>query len=271
MFPIRDQNRTESFPIFAYGIIAINVLVFLYQANLNPEEERNLIRDFGFKPAFAVAYFQGEKEIIYREQVLSQDFLGQPVAEVMEMPMRVDFWNSLFPLLTSLFLHGGIAHLLGNMWFLHIFGDNVEDRLGRVRFLIFYFVAGLAASLAQFAVSPGSTVPCVGASGAISGVLGAYALIFPHARVLSVIPLGFFLQLLEIPAYIFLFIWFGLQVVSGLFSSPGEGGVAWWAHIGGFLAGAAFVKVIPPRGPRAGRLRGRLGGPRDVPFWHVRE
>ncbi len=163
-----------------------------------------------------------------------------------------------------MFLHGGLWHLLGNLWFLYIFGDNVEDRIGSGRYLLFYFLSGFGASLAQIAFSPESAVPCIGASGAISGVLGAYAVSFPQARILSAIPFLYMIQLVEIPAVAFLFIWFGIQVLSGLFSSPVQGGVAWWAHIGGFVAGIALVKFLFAR-PYPTR-RSPWGRARDVPF-----
>lgn len=141
----------------------------------------------------------------------------------------------LFTLLSSMFLHGGVMHLVGNMWFLHIFGDNVEDKMGRVGFMLFYLCCGLGASIAQVLVSTGSDIPIVGASGAIAGVLGAYFRLFPGAQIMTLVPLGFFTRILEIRALWFLGAWLGIQVVQAFL---GGGGVAWWAHIGGFAVGA---------------------------------
>jgi membrane associated rhomboid family serine protease len=266
MFPLRDHNRSETRPFLTYSIIALNVLVFLYQATLPEGGGEELVMEMGLKPAFVVGFLHGEKVVEYERLTPARDRFGRMVVVEDHQPVRVTFWNSLFPFLASMFLHGGIAHLLGNMWFLHIFGDNVEDRLGHGRYLFFYLLAGFAASLAQVVVSPDSPVPCVGASGAISGVLGAYAISFPSARVLSLVPLGFFIQLIEIPAVAFLFIWFGIQVLSGLLSQTGGGGVAWWAHIGGFLVGLLWVKLVPPRRPTSSPW-GRV---RDVDFRHYR-
>jgi membrane associated rhomboid family serine protease len=154
----------------------------------------------------------------------------------------------LFTLFSSMFLHGGIMHLVGNLWFLHIFGDNVEDRMGRVGFSLFYLCCGLAAAIAQVLVSTGSDIPIVGASGAIAGVLGAYFRLFPGAQVMTLVPLGFFTRIMEIRAAWFLAFWFGVQVVSSLL---GGGGVAWWAHIGGFVVGVLGSFLVGRDSPRA--------------------
>ncbi len=149
-----------------------------------------------------------------------------------------------------MFLHGGWFHLISNMWFLWIFGDNVEDVLGKIRYTLFYFLCGLAAAITHFLVQPGSTLPVVGASGAIAGVLGAYAVLFPGARVVTLVPVFFFLQVMELPALLLLAYWFVLQLVSGSIEgvAPASGGgVAWWAHVGGFLAGIVLVLVMRPR------------------------
>ena len=152
------------------------------------------------------------------------------------------------PFFTSMFLHGSWLHLLGNMWFLWIFGDNVEDMLGSWRFLVFYLLAGLGAGLAHYLVQPSSAVPTVGASGAIAGVLAGYLVIFPRARVTTLVPLGFFIQLMELPAMVLIGLWFAIQIGSGLLSFGGTGGgVAWWAHVGGFLVGAILVRLFLPR------------------------
>ena len=152
------------------------------------------------------------------------------------------------PFFTSMFLHGSWLHLLGNMWFLWIFGDNVEDMLGSWRFLVFYLLAGLGAGLAHYLVQPSSAVPTVGASGAIAGVLAGYLVLFPRARVTTLVPLGFFIQLMELPAMVLIGLWFAIQIGSGLLSFGAQGGgVAWWAHVGGFLVGAILVRLFLPR------------------------
>jgi membrane associated rhomboid family serine protease len=148
-----------------------------------------------------------------------------------------------------MFLHGGWLHLLGNMWFLWVFGDNIEDRLGHLRYLVFYLATGLGAGLAHALLNLSSTIPAVGASGAISGVLGAYFVLFPHSRVITLVPLLFFFFTVRLPAVIILGYWFAIQFISGLgaVALPGSGGVAWWAHIGGFVLGAVLVRMFRPR------------------------
>ncbi len=157
--------------------------------------------------------------------------------------------ETIAPFFTSMFLHGGWLHLISNMWFLWIFGDNVEDVLGKARYIVFYLLCGLAAALTHFAVEPGSTLPVLGASGAIAGVLGAYLVLFPGARVVTLVPVFFFLQIMELPAFLILGYWFVLQIlavsVAGL--GPSSGGTAWWAHVGGFLTGVVLVLVMRPR------------------------
>jgi membrane associated rhomboid family serine protease len=154
---------------------------------------------------------------------------------------------------TSMFMHGGWMHLIGNMLYLWVFGDNVEDSMGHGRFVVFYLLCGVAAVLAQALPDPSSTIPMVGASGAISGVLGAYLLLYPHARVLVAIPLGFFLHTMRIPAGLVLVLWFGLQLLSNVMAQPGQGGVAFRAHIGGFIAGMILIPIFKQR-----RVRLRL-------------
>jgi membrane associated rhomboid family serine protease len=157
---------------------------------------------------------------------------------------------TFLPLFTSMFMHGGWLHLIGNMLFLYVFGDNIEDRLGHLRYLLFYLLAGLGAAFTQIFINPVSQIPMVGASGAIAGVLGAYILLFPTARILTLIPIFFFIQLVELPAYLFLGIWFIMQLVSGMLSlgiGADAGGVAWWAHIGGFATGAVLLVFLKSR------------------------
>jgi membrane associated rhomboid family serine protease len=208
VIPLRDTNPPSRLPIVNYALIALNVAVFVYEVMLGPGFERFLFT-YGLVP---------------------RSF-------------------SFTTLLTSMFLHGGLMHLLGNMLFLHIFGDNVEDRLGHVRYLFLYLLSGVAAGAAQTVTNPGSAVPMVGASGAIAGVSGAYLLFFPTARVVTLVPVFFFLQLVEVPALVFLLVWFLWQIFSGVaaLGGAGDGGVAFWAHVGGFVAGMILGPVLRER------------------------
>lgn len=228
MIPLRDTVRSRRFPLVTVAILLVNVAVFVQELRAGPAMER-LIRAYGLVPARLTLWVEAG---------------GAPLD-----PAR------FLPILTSMFFHGGIAHLLGNLLFLWIFADNVEDRLGRGRFLAFYLLCGLAAGLAQVSLDPGSTVPMVGASGAIAGVLGAYLVSYPRARVLTLVPLFFIPWLIEVPAVVFLLLWFATQVLAGLSSLSMEvtGGTAWWAHVGGFLAGVALVVLMAPA--RRGRAR----------------
>lgn len=218
MIPLRDINPTRSTPFLVYGLIIANVVVFLYEVSLTPVELERLIFRFGVVP-----------------QALTVDFslasLSTPV--------------------TSMFLHGGWIHLIGNMWFLYIFGDNVEDALGLKRFAWFYLLCGLAGAVGQVVVDPISPIPMVGASGAIAGVLGGYFRLFPRARIVTLIPIFILFFVRELPAVLFIFLWFLIQLFSGLGSMGAgmqNGGVAFFAHIGGFVAGFLLVKQLrPPR------------------------
>ena len=227
MIPLRDSVTMQRWPVVTWLLIAINVWVFLDELLLGPELEA-FIRTWAFIPA---RYF-----------ALSEMNPG-------------DWAGRYLPIFTSMFLHGGWLHLLGNMVYLWIFGDNVEDRLGHVRYLIFYLVTGLGAALVHAHLAPGSTLPTVGASGAISGVLGAYLVLFPQARVYTLVPWVFiFLGVIEIPATVYLGLWFLMQVLNGAvgLAAPMEaagGGVAWWAHIGGFVMGMAVAALLRARRP----------------------
>ncbi|MCX6135930.1 MAG: rhomboid family intramembrane serine protease [Ignavibacteriales bacterium] len=213
MIPLRDTIPSRRFPFSTIGLIIINVVVFLYQRSLG-EAAEGFIKVFGLVP---VAVAEGFR--------------------------RGDVIAAALPFVSSVFLHGGWLHLIGNMWFLWIFGDNVEDKLGRGRFLIFYLFCGVGAAAVQMYASPLSGIPIIGASGAIAGVLGSYFLLFPKAKVLTLLPIFFFLTTVEIPAVLFLGLWFVLQILNGTLSVAGgsEGGVAWWAHVGGFVAGMLLV------------------------------
>lgn len=224
MLPLADTVRSRTFPFVNWLIILTNVLVFvLFELGRTPAELLRFFTTFGVVPA--------------------RLFSGEPMA--------------LVALLTNQFLHGGWLHLISNLWALYIFGDNVEDRLGSGRYLAFYLVCGVAASLAQAYLTPSSSLPLIGASGAIAGVLAAYLLFFPTARVITLVPIFLFASFIEIPAVLYLIIWFVLQLFSGVMSlgvSAAEmGGVAYWAHIGGFVAGLLLARLVAPRASR--RLR----------------
>jgi len=220
MIPLRDENPSRSTPVVTRLLIVANVLAFGYQLSLGRQVVAFLI-DWGMVPVrLTVGLEQGGEALV----------------------------EAGLPLLTSMFLHGGVLHLLGNMWYLWIFGDNVEDRIGKLGFLVFYLVAGVAAGLIHVAFNPASEVPAVGASGAIAGVLGAYLVAFPRARVIMLLPLGLLWQLVAWPAVFALGLWFVFQFFSGAFSlfvaGRGGGGIAWWAHIGGFAFGGLAMLLL---------------------------
>ncbi len=216
MIPIRDAVRSKNFPAINYIIISLNVLAFLWQLLQGPH----------LKEAF---YLYGIVPIRYSDPEISSQFSN---------------FQQWLPFLTSMFLHGGILHILGNMWFLYIFGDNIEDRLGHLRYLLFYLLCGLAAGLIHLLTNWDSKIPTIGASGAISGVMGAYLLLYPRSRILTLIPIFVFFQFIEVPAFIFLGYWLLIQLFSASFTPRNVGGIAFWAHIGGFIAGLLFIKIF---------------------------
>ena len=215
MIPLKDDNITNSTPILSYAIIAICVAVFLLQISSPGYTTGNLFYSYGVVPA---------------------SLLG-----IEALPSDLEKIDPYLTIITSMFMHGGWMHLIGNMLYMWIFADNIEDDLGKTKFIIFYLAAGAAAALTQVYLNVNSTVPMVGASGAISGVLGAYLIRYPRNKVLVLIPLGIFTQLLKIPALFVLGFWFILQFVSSAGSSSVGGGVAYGAHIGGFVFGAAVM------------------------------
>ena len=227
MIPLRDDNPSGTPQIVTIAFIVMCVLVFLWQLS------------FGA---------QGGQRIVYALGVVPASLLGQG-----QLPPELSLVSPWMTVFTSMFMHGGWMHLIGNMLYLWIFGDNVEDSMGHGRFVVFYLLCGIAAVLAQALPDPSSTIPMVGASGAISGVLGAYLLLYPHARVLVAIPLGFLLHTMRIPAGLVLVLWFGLQLFSSAMAQPGQGGVAFRAHIGGFVAGMILITLFKQR-----RVRLRL-------------
>ncbi len=229
MLPLRDDQPSRTRPLITLALIAFNVAVFVYQLGLDEREAQRLFEHTALLPA----------------RLLDAAAHG-PELELLEAAST---------LVTSQFLHGGILHLVLNLWALWIFGDNVEDRLGPLRYLCFYVACGAAAGVAHVLASPNSIVPTVGASGAISGVMGAYIVFYPRARVVTLVPVLFYPLFFNLPAVVYLGLWFVLQVLSGLAESgdSGGGGVAWWAHIGGFAAGLVLVAVVGRRKRRAPR------------------
>jgi hypothetical protein len=219
MIPIRDTIPSSRLPVVNYLLVAANLGLFFYEISLG----ENLL------------------PFLERYAVVPARLFGGGVLSVRELLTPV----------TATFLHGGWMHLLGNMLYLYIFGDNVEDTLGHGRYLLFYIACGVASFAVQIGFQPASAVPNLGASGAIAGVLGAYFLLFPRARVVTLLPLFIFFTTVEIPAVVFLGLWFLMQFLSGTVSlerAAATGGVAWWAHVGGFVAGVVFLKVFSIRG-----------------------
>jgi membrane associated rhomboid family serine protease len=241
MFPIRDNIPSRTFPVVNYALIAVCALVFLVQIS-SQDEGQAIVEQYGMIP---VRVTHPGEPVTIRELVYVRTPLGIQQAERSHEAAAppIPAWLTL---LTCIFLHGGWMHILGNMWFLHIFGDNVEDRLGHVGYLIFYLLAGVAASLVHLVSGPNSTLPTVGASGAIAGVMGGYFLLYPHSRVLAAVPIVIFIQIVVLPAPLFLGVWFLLQFFHGSFNIDGveAGGVAWWAHVGGFVAGVLMVLLL---------------------------
>lgn len=240
MLPLSDENPTLRTPVVTFALLAAIALVwvFVQGAGLDPYAMVASVCDLGLVPG----------ELTGRAPIGEAVPMGRGLACAVD----AEPINLLTPL-TSMFLHGGWAHVLGNAWFLWIFGNNVEDSMGRVRFVVFYLACGLIAAAAQVLVQPASPVPMVGASGAISGVLGAYLVLYPRVRVNVLVTLGFFWPIIKVPAYFMLLWWIGLQVLSGLPEllsvRPGaSSGVAFFAHIGGFFAGMLLVKLFASKG-----------------------
>jgi membrane associated rhomboid family serine protease len=218
MFPLRDNIPSRHKPFTTWLLLGLNVFFFVGSIGLDPAQEFKLFHLLGVVPA---RYLQPQWAM----------------------------WNGypdglLLPLFTHMFLHSGWLHIIANMWTLWIFGDNVEDVMGAWRFLLFYLLCGLGALLVHVVTSPSSTVPVVGASGAIAGVMGAYFFLYPHARVVTFLPIFIFPLVVEIPAVFYLGAWFLTQVFSGMLAPAGGGGVAWWAHIGGFVAGMLLLRFF---------------------------
>ena len=230
MFPYRDENETQRTAIITLAMITINVFAWLFvQGAGTTLALAQSVCNFGLIPGELTGLIAPGTRFPMGEGLACATDPGRQFSHV----------------LTHMFLHGSWMHLLGNMWFLWLFGNNVEDSMGRLRFIGFYLLCGLAAAAAQIITSPGSAIPMVGASGAISGVMGGYLLLYPTVRVYTLVVLGFFITSMALPAWVMLGYWFLIQIVSGWVSFAGEGGgVAFWAHVGGFVAGIVLVKLF---------------------------
>ncbi len=216
MIPLRDHQSTNKFPLITYAIIAANIAVFFLEITA-PDPD-------GFISSYAL------------------------------VPVHVNFSNitTLFPFISSQFLHAGFIHIIGNMWFLKIFGDNVEERFGSFFYLLVYLFSGIVGGLIQYMFSPGLDIPILGASGAVAGVLGAYLVFFPKHRIETLVPMGLFSRAINLPASMILIYWFVIQIFSGVGSVAVSqvGGVAWWAHVGGFATGYFFARLFASRGKK---------------------
>lgn len=249
MIPLRDNIQPRTWPVVNYLLIGLCTVAFLIQLADQSDGQDHLVESLGMIPARVL---HPGKAIEVEEEVAVPTQFGVE-REVRVRKYAATPFSPWWTLLTCVFLHGGWMHFLGNMWFLHIFGDNVEDRFGHIGYLFFYLGAGIAASLAHLASAPGSTAPTIGASGAIAGVMGAYLMLYPHARVLAVLPIFIFAQVFVVPAPVFLVIWFLMQFFEGTFAITARqaGGVAWWAHIGGFVVGFVVAWIME----RSGRVK----------------
>jgi membrane associated rhomboid family serine protease len=218
VIPFKDDNPTRTFPYVTIFIIGLNIAVYIMEA-LSPENSQQIVYSYGAIP-YAITHFRST----------------QPISPVLTI-------------FTSMFMHGGILHIAGNMLYFWIFGNNIEDVLGHVRFIIFYLFCGVVAAYSYALTAPSSTIPMIGASGAISGILGAYLLLFPKARVHTLIFFGIFIQVVQVPALIVIGFWAIIQLVSGLFTEgmQSHGGIAWFAHVGGFATGLLTIRLWLPR------------------------
>ncbi|MFI5070227.1 MAG: rhomboid family intramembrane serine protease [Terriglobales bacterium] len=231
MIPLRDDQPRFSTPYINYFLVALNTIVFLFELSVGAQSRgalNSLIYEFGIVPDHFTAALTG--------------------------PQHFQLAGVFLSILTSMFLHGSWLHIIGNMWVLWIFGDNIEDYLGHFSYLLFYLICGFTAAITHIAMNPGSDIPTVGASGAIAGIMGGYFLLFPKARVLTLVPLIVFFTFWWLPAWIVLGYWFLLQFLSGTatsiaYSSSSGGGVAFWAHVGGFVTGLILIKIMPRRSP----------------------
>ncbi len=219
MIPLRDSTRSRTFPVVNLALIIVNFIVFFREITLSSAGLNQLIANYGLIPSRVDALLTSGSGLL---------------------PLAI-------PFITTMFLHANWLHILGNMLYLWIFGDNVEDRLGHIPYLFFYLLVGVIGSITYILATPGSQVPIIGASGAIAGILGAYLVSYPRAKVLALVPLFFFITLIEIPAIWFLLFWFVLQLLSGFTTTVNADSVAWWAHIGGFTTGALLINLLARR------------------------
>ena len=216
MIPLKDNTKTSKFPIVNTAFIVLNILLFIYEMWITSDLQLFLYQ-YGLVP-----------------YIITTD-------------LEIGIFHRVYPFFTSMFLHSGWFHIIGNMLFLYIFGDNIEERMGHIKYFMFYILTGLIAALIQFVTNIKSPVPIIGASGAISGVIGAYFLFYPKAKILTIVPILFFIRLIYIPATVFIVIWFCFQFIGGIGSlnrGSDIGGVAFWAHLGGFLAGLVVAKYF---------------------------
>ena len=251
MIPIKDENPTHSAPVVTIILLAINIVVFLTEPLFQSGREGQIaeIKYFACRAAIPYEVTHGER---IADELTGDVFSPDPEASIFAQAERAfcpqkNVWLSI---LVSMFLHGSILHIAGNMLFLWVFGNNVEDRLGKTKFVAFYLLSGIAATYAQSYVFPSSATPLVGASGAIAGILGAYLLMFPRARIRSLVILVVFITMIELPAMVVIGLWFVMQLVSGVGSVAADTGVAYMAHVGGFLAGMLLLLVFRPRPER---------------------
>ena len=217
MIPLKDDNPTVSTPYVTISLIVLNIVIFFYEISLGPQFE-SFLNTYGAKPMY-----------------------------ILNMAAPPGLPSPYLTIFSSMFLHGGFFHVAGNMLYLWIFGNNIEDSMGHSRFIVFYLISGIVAVYIFAFMNPGSTIPMVGASGAVSGVLGAYLVLFPRAKVLTLVPFGFYMQVIRVPAVFVLGFWIVLQILNGMVSRGSGGGVAWFAHIGGFLAGVVLVGLFKKR------------------------
>lgn len=242
MFPLHDNISPRTFPWMTYTIIGLCAIAYLIQSQSGLDDNK-IVEQWGMIPARVLATASQESEMsVERPTIVQTNYGPKEVLEVRPlMAAGISDWVTLF---TCMFLHGSFMHFAGNMWFLHIFGDNVEDRLGHLLYATLYICAGLIAGLTHLVSGPASLVPTIGASGAIAGVMGAYILLYPKAVVDTIIPIPGFFSTFPVPAPIFLGIWFLMQLFQGASDDASSGGVAWWAHVGGFVAGMAAAGFL---------------------------
>lgn len=268
MIPLHDDIPPRHTPFVTYVLLAITSVAFIWQLTSRGQDDE-IVERHGVVPARLLGDDSSDARLVRVDVVAVEAGSTREIRQV-QRKVLPSAYGDLMTLFTCMFLHGGWMHFLGNMWFLHIFGDNVEDRFGHFLYLVLYLGGGIAASAAHIAADPSSTIPTIGASGAIAAVMGAYVLLYPHAKVQTIIPLPIlFFGSFAVPAPIFLGVWFLTQLYSGTIGQlGGAGGVAWWAHIGGFVAGFVValllksLKIADPPVPKEQRHRHLFGDPR---------